>query len=649
MKCPACGHENVSDFPFCEECLTLLPARPGNTLAFELDVGASEERKQTKGWPPFPWNPARMRNRLIGRDKSLDELLSAWDKTVKSWTGRLHLLVSEFGMGKGQVSRRLAEEAIRREPQGLVVSIRCPERGGPYRMWDAVIRGLFNIDETAGPAEAGARLLDGVGEYLTDEVEEVAGVIADLVGYRLPGRRGAVDSVEGEAIVSRGAGALSRLLGAVAQEPLMLIISQANRGSVASLSLVGALEASLKDRPAMMVLSGTPELTRILSGWDRFPATRLKPLKEKHSREIVELFLTGLTDVPVELVQRIVERGKGNPWAIKSLLHYLGEAGAIRIERGVHVLDESVCWDLEWPEDLEGVVLARLGMLSARDRSVLGAAAVVGSAFWTGALVALERYEVEPEDEPGKTVRDNLSWELSRSLERLTALRFIGRRGTEIPGEEAWVFRSNLHHQVASTIVPEATRSRYHGVVEQWLRVHAGANPGHHLKELARHAELAGDRSRAADYNRRAARRALQNHQPVEAQRSLLQAEALVHRDNRPTRVEISLSLGDARVALGDFDGALASYQEALHMAWQLRHHTSGAEALMRIGRAETTAGRYERASSHLEAALRLFEQGHERLGVAKVCLLLGKLFWLKGSHGEALKSYRKASDFSKS
>ena len=105
MQCPSCQHENVSDFPFCEECLTLLPARPGNKLAFELDIAAVEEPEIAAGWPPFQWNPSKLTNRLIGRDKVLDELVTAWSATTSTWTSRLQLLVSEFGMGKGQITR----------------------------------------------------------------------------------------------------------------------------------------------------------------------------------------------------------------------------------------------------------------------------------------------------------------------------------------------------------------------------------------------------------------------------------------------------------------------------------------------------------------------------------------------------------------
>ncbi|MEE2786395.1 MAG: tetratricopeptide repeat protein [Myxococcota bacterium] len=643
MKCPACSHVNVSDFPFCEECLTLLPARPGNELAFELDVETETQKDKVVGWPPFPWNPPDLAHRLFGRDKSLTALIKAWENVTKTWTSQVHLCVSEFGMGKTQLMSEFSEEAIRREPQGRVIRVRCPESGGPYRLWDSVVRALFDIEESAGPEEAGESLLQGAKQYLTDEVDEVARVIADLLGYRLPGvqvQRGVND---GQAIVSRGAGALSRLLGAVAQEPFLLLISMANRGSAASLALVGALEASLKDRPAMMVLTGTPELTHILPGWDRFPVTRLAPLPSKDAQALVQFFLTGLENVPVELVTRIVERAKGSPWAIKSLLHYLGEAGAISVTNGQYTIDESVCWDLEWPDDLEGVVLARLSSLSARDRAVLGYAGVVGSVFWTGALVALEREQVEAPDTAGLTVRDNLTWELSRSLERLAALRFIGRRSSTIPGEDGWGFRSPLHLQVASTIVPEAARVNYHATIEQWLRVHNAGTPSHHLKLLAHHAEMAGDMARATDYSWRAARNALRNHQPAEAQKLLLQAGGFVRATNRPTRMEIALDLGDARLALSDLEGALDSYQEALHIAWQLRQRSKGADALVKIGRVQTNAARYEKAYTHFEAALRLYEERNESEGVATVCLMLGKMLWVKGSPGEALQFYRKA------
>ncbi|MEE2757355.1 MAG: tetratricopeptide repeat protein [Myxococcota bacterium] len=642
MKCPSCQHENVSDFPFCEECLTLLPARPGNELAFELDIATTQEPEVVAGWPPFPWNPSRLPNRLVGREKVLHELLNGWTTTVSTWTSRLHLLVSEFGMGKSQITRRLAADAKKREPDAKIIRVRCPERGGPYRLWDVILREMFEIPDTATGIEFADLLRAGVGQYLQEEATEVARAIADLLGYQFEGQKVSGEG-DGEAVVSRGVGALSRLLTAVASEPFLLIVAQANRGSSSSLALMGALEASLKDRPAMMLLTGTPELTQILPGWERFPVTVVDALPKKSSQEIVKMFLTGLQDVPDELVERIVERGRGNPWAIKSMLHYLGEAGAIRVQAGQYIVDESVCWDLEWPEDLEGVILARLGTLSPRDRTILGLAAVVGPVFWTGTIVAIERRDILPMEEPGDTVRDNLSWSISRSLERLAALRFIQREETRLTAEDAWMFRSSLHHKVAATIVPEAARQRLHAVVEQWLRVHSDHTDREYLVELARHAEYSGDKTRAVRYNIKAASEALNEHIPSEAQLYYEQADALVHEDDRPTRLHIAIGLGQARLALGDHDGALVSFQTALHMAWQLRERQQGADALVRIGEAEAGAGRYHRAERHFESAMRLYEEKNVKDGLAKTCVQMGRVYWLKGRHVEALQSYRKA------
>ena len=70
----------------------------------------------------------------------------------------------------------------------------------------------------------------GVNQYLYDESANAADAVADLLGYRL-GSEVALSEGDGEAVVSRGVGALSRLLTAVANELLFIIVSHANRGS----------------------------------------------------------------------------------------------------------------------------------------------------------------------------------------------------------------------------------------------------------------------------------------------------------------------------------------------------------------------------------------------------------------------------------
>ena len=123
--------------------------------------------------------------------------------------GLLHLLVSEFGMG-GESRQASTERARIQQPQGRVVVIRCAEKSGTHGLWNQVIRALFDIPMNASPEDAGEKLLQEVRNYLPSEADEVAGLVGDLVGFKLPNRQPELVNPGGDAVMSRSAGALYR-------------------------------------------------------------------------------------------------------------------------------------------------------------------------------------------------------------------------------------------------------------------------------------------------------------------------------------------------------------------------------------------------------------------------------------------------------
>ena len=134
-------------------------------------------------------------------------------------------------MGKNQVVKKLAERARIQEPQGRVVVIKCPEKGGVYILWDHIVRTLFDIPMNASPEDAGTILLREVQHYLPSEADEVAGLVSDLVGFVIPEREPEMQQPGADAVMSRSAGALYRLMQAVAREPMLLVVVHANRAS----------------------------------------------------------------------------------------------------------------------------------------------------------------------------------------------------------------------------------------------------------------------------------------------------------------------------------------------------------------------------------------------------------------------------------
>jgi tetratricopeptide (TPR) repeat protein len=647
MNCPSCGHTNLSDFPFCEQCLTLLPERPEARPVWSFDLedpGGGDHGERRSDWPPFPWNPSDLPNPLIGRERSLKELKTAWDEVVKTWTTRIHLLTGEYGIGKGRLATELARYAIGIDSTTRVVRVACSSSSGPYRLWDLVIRQLFEIPEAAHGPEARACLQSALEARPEGRGAEAARMIGWLLGYDRHRETENLDAMEREAQVGRASGALIRVLDGLSKErPLLIIADDANRVPASSLALAGAIEATLKDRPLMLLLAGSRELRSILPGWDGYPATAMERLGKREAMKLLKLLLTGLEQPAPELMNRLIERSRGNAFALKAMVRFLQEAGGIREEEDEFVIDPSVLFDLVLPEDLEGSILATCGALPEDERGVLLKAAAIGEEFWLGALVALERDGHDAMADPGAIRRDGIPRTLRAVLDRLIIKRLIDSSESAFPGETGYRFKSEVHHRIVSDLLPVAAAQRYHKVIHAWLELHAGPEGDRFETELARHAEASGATKMAARYYLKAAIRESERHHSSQARRLLEKALGLVGAEDAATRVAIGQRLGDLRVVEGDPEGALVAYQEALAVAWQMRHRGHGAEALARIGRVQADRGRFAQAYEHLLAALRLFEATENHAGVASTCNHLGRMLWLKGSLEDALKAYRKA------
>lgn len=599
-------------------------------------------------WPPFPWNPADLDNPVIGREAGLRSLMHAFEEVLSDWSVRVQLLVSEHGMGKSRLMAEFVGEAVARERNTLVVQVKCPSSGGPYRLWDAILREAFAIPAAAEAAEAGALLRRGVERHLPDEAEEVSALIAYLVSYDVPGRPLLAVGADEEALVARCVGALGRLLEIIALEkPVLIVVSHANQASARDFALANAIEATIKGRPIMMVFAGSPELSDHLPGWDRFPVTRLGALDRDEAERMLRLFISGVDEgAPRELLDRILDVSGGNPYALKSTVRYLHEVGAIvegDPDTGAPAwsLDLERVAHLELPDSLEGVVLARIGALSADDRQLLAQAAVVGREFWLGALVALNRQAVA--DVPEDLERDGLPEQIRRAMARLVAQRFIEPRASRLPGEEAFAFRSRVHWQAAFGILPATSRERIHRLVGAWLRLVADDDDSPFLFELARHAEGGGSPGEAAVYHLRAARLALRENQSQAALDSLESAHALVQPDQIATRLRILFELGDIHAYAGATDDAKRYFRGALELAWRMRARTKGARALVRLAEVEQARGELEDAQRHYNAGLRLYEATQDQGGVAASCTALGRLHWIRGEFEQALRCYRKS------
>lgn len=670
MRCPECSHNNITAFDFCESCLAIMP---GSTWTPPVDGGAlafafGEERileslrataptapQEERDLRSFPWNPDdEDLDPFIGRDRELAGMSTAFQKVIREWSGQLVLLLGDRGLGTSTVVSRFRDRACGIEKDLLWLEAHCrDEATRPYAVFGRMLRAHFGVPPQFDDWMAGESFLAEVAELYTPEEEstanEMAWLVGFLVGFKIEGSPYLSPSDdEVQTLVPRASQGLMRLISKLAfQRPTIVVVDDAHHASAPLIALLDLLTAGMAMVPVMLLVVGRPELRQANPGWQQRDAIELKPLGRVESERTLMGLLLGIEVVPRDLVERVVDKSGGNPYAMRGIVRYLHEMGVITPADGGRrwEVDETSFFDLDIPDTLRGVASARLSTLGQSDRVILQQAAVVGKQFWFGTLVMMQRLaaaeQVWSADGVGK---DDRIVELKQMLDSLVFRELLARkRDDSIVGEEVYAFRSELDRQVLYEQCPARTRARTHRMVAHWLELQSPPFVEQNLAVIARHLDIGGDKIGAASYYQRAARRAREAFHNREAVALYEEALRLTGQEQLPSRLSILQRLGRLYTTTGNYDRALSAYREMLRHAWVMRSRAKGAESLQRIGQVLRSTGRYDAARNHLVEALQLFRRVKDDRGIAGTLNDLGQLAWLTGDLDKALVTFDKS------
>ncbi len=248
-----------------------------------------------------------------------------------------------------------------------------------------------------------------------------------------------------------------------------------------------------------------------------------------------------------------------NPLFLTEALQVMLEAGAVQVNGRVRV-NETQLAQMQVPDTIHGLLLARLDRLAPAGRDLLQVASVVGRQF------ALDPLQV-------------VSGELSRPhiLHLLTNLSQaeLTRLVTADP-EWIYLFRHALTHEVAYESLPFARRQMLHALVADWLEEQYGDNLQPFYAVLAYHYGRAANQEKCLRFAIRAgdaARAIFANQEAVElytlAQKQL---QALGEEERWDTAVHLYLNRAEALRLIGDFDTAAADAARAAQFA---RNHNA--------------------------------------------------------------------------
>ena len=356
--------------------------------------------------------PARL---FVGRDEQLSDLHGALRRAAAGRPGLL-LVAGEAGVGKSRLIGQFAEQA-RRARALVAVGGAAPLTGGalPYT---PLVQALQSLPSDHEPAAFGGQ---GV---------ELAGVLAELTGERLPGER---SPEMGRALLFAR---LCRLFGGLAPgAPLLLVLEDLHWADSATLDVLAFLMRTLRG-PGLLVVGSyrADDPGELLAGWlaevRRLPGVDWLELP-RFTRAELAAQLAGLRGEPVDslVVGEVFDRSQGNPFFAEQLFEAGAGAGGL-------------------PPMLREVLRARVRRLSPAGQQLLRVAAVAGRWVCHDWLAAIAG---RPDDE----LDSGLAEAVGRGLLVVTP--------KERAGQEVYEFRHALLQEAVYGELLPGQRARLHG------------------------------------------------------------------------------------------------------------------------------------------------------------------------------------------
>jgi predicted ATPase len=335
---------------------------------------------------------AGLQSPMVGRDAELAILLQLCE-AVRAGLGRVVLIVGEPGLGK---TRLIAEWKAAMTGQAATQPAwaegHCLSygQGLAYHLIRDLLRSALGLPQLSDEAETHAALSSLVADLFGPQAGEVYPYLAHLLSLKLEeGVQEQVRLLDPQALQAQTLAALRRLLQAVAaRRPLILVVEDLHWADPSSVELMVRLLPLASTVPLLLCLVARPD--RDAPGWRLVTAARellgsslteinLLALSDSDSRRLVANLLE-IEALSEETRSLILKKAEGNPFFVEEVIRMLIERGSVvHSERGWVAASRIEAIDI--PDNLQGLLLARIDRLPEEVRHTLRVAAVIGRQF----------------------------------------------------------------------------------------------------------------------------------------------------------------------------------------------------------------------------------------------------------------------------
>ena len=525
---------------------------------------------------------------LVGRRFELAHMTSAIDTAITNRRAQFMLLVGDAGVGKSRLANELATYA-RITHDAVVLEGRCVPYGEANVWWPVAeaLRQAAGIEGDVGAPAVRVRLGEMVAKILERpgndaEVLRITEGLLHLIGHEGPLR----DLDPGRAREEATWALLTVIEAFAARSPVVVILADLHWADAEVLEFIDELMERLGRLPYIVV--GTARHA-IHDCWSPRPGrhnsaiVHLEPLDRDAACVLLDSLLGWEPDE--ELREQLLDRAGGNPFFLEELVTLLQDTGEVGQPRS-----PTPTGDLAGlPDNLRGLIQARLDALTTEERSLLEDAAILGRRGNTESL------EIMAAEYHGIT-------DVTAGLAGL-----IEKELLEVD-DDRWSFRSDLVRDVAYGTLTKARRATGHAGIAKWLEHHGTGDrlPTAMVDRIAHHyalaAELVADvgasagvpddvRERALLWLERAADGALASEHHLVGLRLTSQIIDLLDDEAGPQAVSALVRRARCGIGVRDLDDARADLTKALAHADSRGDQTAYGEALVVLGDLEMKGG----------------------------------------------------------
>ena len=560
---------------------------------------------------------------LVGRTEELQQIERLL-ANVKLGHGQILALEGEAGVGK---SRLIAEVIQRATDQGWAVhSGACESYGAnsSYLVWHAIWRGLLGIDATA----ATEKQINAVTEWLH--------ALNPHWVQRLPLLDVILQLPIAENNLTRSLDARLRktslhyllidlLRSSTATQPTLIVLEDCDWLDPLSYELFQALSRAITDRPVCIALvcrELSAERSEEIAALSHATQLQLEQFSHDEAAQLMTQKLLQLSgsesQVPEELVERLVEQSQGNPFYLEELTTYLYYHG-LPAQNG----HEPTSTDL--PDSLQRLVLSRLDQLSESQKITARVASVVGRVFRAAWLWGAYPTLGDPVQ-----VQTDLTALYQQDLTVLDPAE----------PELTYFFKQVITQSVTYESLPHAIRAAIHDHIGQFIETIYAETLDQYLDLLAHHYDNSDNTAKRREYLLRAAEAAQAQYANLAAIDYYRRVLPLL---SAHEQIDVQLKLSKVLEVTGQWDEAKTYYQRALDKSQQSDDQSAQARCEMVLGELLHKQGEFDEAWTWLGRAKSAFEALDDPAGVGQVLHYMGTMAAKQGDYERSHTLYHQS------